>query len=712
MSTFLVQPPSKEAVPPHGKASQLPEAPTYQEAPAVQDKAAPEDAVPPHVESPPPPGPSQQQQQQRHEEERRSVRKEDSPGGGGGTASSPQPDSLCLDVRRFDPARGAASLAVDGVAAYEIVSRALDAASQTRSRLAKENILTNAFRWVSSASDAEAVCYLLAPVRDAQAGGHRLREDYEHAALGLSRRVVERALLDATGASAAGLEAARRRVGGEWGDAAVAVAGSQRSLGRLGRLSCVGVRSELLALGEVAGSGADEVKRRKLALLFRRAKGTELKWLLKTAHAHMSCGISLEASVLPAFAKANGVDSAEARAAYARRPSVGAVCRAILAGGNLVEEVRFSPGVPPSPMLATACTSYSEALSKAGRRALLERKYDGQRVGAHMKDDEEKKVRLFSRKLDDMTQKYGEVCEALRSAYSSSGAFVVDGEIVASSFQDLASRPRSDATGVRVVLFDLLWLEKRDLRGEPLSERRRLLRESFASSSVVDFAVGREVETASADEVIASELADAVDAGCEGLIVKNLEAPYELQRSTTWLKLKKDYLEELGDSLDLVPVGGWRGSGRKRKWISPILVATYDPETGELGSVCRVMSGFKDAFYRDFTVAMLGSEIAEPSTPSKKKNKKNPRVVTEERCTYWFEDPREVWEIRGAEVTASPTHKSGIGLVHPDRGLSLRFPRFIRPRPDKSLADATTPAHLAELFRRRRGRTQEQPSSS
>jgi len=48
----------------------------------------------------------------------------------------------------------------------------------------------------------------------------------------------------------------------------------------------------------------------------------------------------------------------------------------------------------------------------------------------------------------------------------------------------------------------------------------------------------------------------------------------------------------MGDSFDLIPIGGWRGSGRKKRWISPWLVATYDKDTGALGSVCRVMSGF------------------------------------------------------------------------------------------------------------------------
>ena len=199
----------------------------------------------------------------------------------------------------------------------------------------------------------------------------------------------------------------------------------------------------------------------------------------------------------------------------------------------------------------------------------------------------------------------------------------------------------------------------------------------------------------------------------------------------------------MGDSLDLVPIGGWRGQGRKKKWISPWLVATYDPRDGTLGSVCRVMSGFTDVFYRENTVRYMGAEFgggaaddegdgadaAEGGEEEEEGDEEDEEgeggayesdgdggaggggsaalrvacaaegVETGERPPFWFR-PSEVWEIRGADVTVSPVHKSALGLVHAERGLSLRFPRFIRKRPDKRLADATTPEQLAEIYRK------------
>ena len=71
---------------------------------------------------------------------------------------------------------------------------------------------------------------------------------------------------------------------------------------------------------------------------------------------------------------------------------------------------------------------------------------------------------------------------------------------------------------------------------------------------------------------------------------------------------------------------------------------------------------------------------------------------TGESCKYWF-NPEIVWEVKGADLSLSPVHKAAAELVHPQRGISLRFPRFLRERPDKSVRDAATFAEVAERYR-------------
>ncbi|EDQ88950.1 uncharacterized protein MONBRDRAFT_8473 [Monosiga brevicollis MX1] len=232
---------------------------------------------------------------------------------------------------------------------------------------------------------------------------------------------------------------------------------------------------------------------------------------------------------------------------------------------------------------------------------------------------------------------------------------------------------------VKVLLYDLMMLDDRPLLQLPLRYRTALLQH-----------VGEHDESD-----LRKFLHAALDAKCEGLMIKARGPPSK--RCENWLKaswggVKKDYLEGLGDSFDLVVIGGWWGNGRKAGWFSPLLLACYNPETELLESVCKVMSGFTDEFYKELTAFYSREEnqcakksyydVAESMTPS-----------------VWFE-PVRVWEIRGADLTVSPVHRAGHGLV-PGReaaGISLRFPRFIRERPDKTMSEATTAHQIVELY--------------
>jgi len=192
-----------------------------------------------------------------------------------------------------------------------------------------------------------------------------------------------------------------------------------------------------------------------------------------------------------------------------------------------------------------------------------------------------------------------------------------------------------------------------------------------------------------AEPFVTQLMMEAIDAGTEGLMLKRLDGPYEpSKRSDSWVKLKKDYIQGLQDTLDLVPIGAWYGNGRKVGWFSPFLLACYDPSAETFQSVCRCMSGFTDAFYVDATQRLGARTI-----PSRKAY-----YDTSECCDVWFE-PTEVWEVRGADLTLSPVHAAARGLVpDTDRGIALRFPRFIKVRDDKAVEQATGPDQLASMY--------------
>ncbi|KAG4219886.1 hypothetical protein PC116_g31635 [Phytophthora cactorum] len=206
---------------------------------------------------------------------------------------------------------------------------------------------------------------------------------------------------------------------------------------------------------------------------------------------------------------------------------------------------------------------------------------------------------------------------------------------------------------------------------------------------------------------------------------KPLLATYEPdKRLDSWLKVKKDYSSSF-DTLDLVPVAAWHGQGRKAKWWSPILMAVRNDGTGTLDVVCKCMSGFTDAFYKANKKFYNDGTDEEPLDPndvkqSEEKDGKSSNEADEDdsrkynnvRKTkpsfveysgpepdVWFE-PQEVWEMAFADITLSPTYTAAIGLVSQERGLSLRFPRFLRKREDKGIEEASSSEFLAALYRK------------
>jgi DNA ligase-1 len=313
--------------------------------------------------------------------------------------------------------------------------------------------------------------------------------------------------------------------------------------------------------------------------------------------------------------------------------------------------------------------------------------------------------------------------------------------------------------------FDLMYLNNEELMSRPFRERRNLLRSLFIEIPN-HFTWVKSLDATSADqEQVSSFFKQATDIKCEGIMVKVLDnlpnpdlqaeldvdattehqpkqppptptktkkkgkakskanatsadtedvtaekktgrrkallATYEPdKRLDSWLKVKKDYATH-ADTIDLIPVGGWHGSGRKNAWWSPILLACRNDSTGSLEVVTKCMSGFTDAFYK------ANRERYDPDSESDNTNTLGGQPSYVEyrgpQPPVWFE-PQEVWEMAFADVTLSPTYTAAIGLVSEERGLSLRFPRFLRVREDKGLEEASSREFLAGLWRKQEAR--------
>jgi DNA ligase-1 len=191
-------------------------------------------------------------------------------------------------------------------------------------------------------------------------------------------------------------------------------------------------------------------------------------------------------------------------------------------------------------------------------------------------------------------------------------------------------------------------------------------------------------------------LDESVKSGCEGLMVKMLDGPesfYEpSKRSQNWLKVKKDYLAGVGDSLDLVVLGAYYGKGKRTSWYGAFLLACYNPATEKYETVCNIGTGFSEAVLE--TLHQQLSEIVierpKPFYTHSSGNKDQPDV--------WFE-PRYVWEVKTADLTLSPRYKAAANEVAGGgKGVSLRFPRFIKERDDKKPEMASTSRMIAEMY--------------
>ncbi len=568
---------------------------------------------------------------------------------------------------------------------YAALAAVYDRLGGTDSNNEKRDVLAEAF------ADAEPA--LLSRLVTLVRG--RLSPAHDRTDLGVSSSLTVDAVLQATGASEAAVQE-RWTETGDLGDAAAWAVdnGGQQTLFSE-PLTVERVHDRLRELATYEGSGSQGRKVDALAGLLADADPNEARYVVRTALGHMRVGVG-EGTIRDAIAVAFLDGSDEAVAAVERAYQVTNDFRVVAEtarddGRDGLAALDVQLFRPVQVMLAEKAETLAAGLADAAGDGAVrcEYKYDGIRVQVHVDGDE---VRLFTRRLEDVTQQFPDAVRAVAAGVTADRA-IIDGELVGYTpatvadadrepvaFQELSRRvKREDDIGrlareVPTVLhcFDCLY-DGEPLLDAPLRERVKRL-DAAIEPMAPDLEAGRGgLEPARARWVEPDDPApaealyrEALEAGHEGLMLKNPTASYQPGRRVgRCLKVKPTM-----EPLDLVVTRATYSEGRRSDWLGRLYLGAYDPETDGFAEVGRLSTGYTDEELDALTERLEELIVA-----------RDGRDVELEQ--------EVVLEVEYEEIQQSPEY---------DSGYALRFPRFLGVREDVAPTDADTVARVGALY--------------
>lgn len=574
---------------------------------------------------------------------------------------------------------------------YSVLAEVFDKLERTSSRLEMTEQLAVFFRTLSP-EDIRTVVYLCQG---------KLHPEFYPIELGMSDKLVLKAISSASGTSIEQTEKLWIEKGDPGTVAEILMSKKTQMTLFSEPLTLDRVKKGLISIEEASGKDSQTKKAKLLAQLLHDSGPIEARYLCRTVTGRMRVGAGAM-TILDALAEAfaSKEDRPEIERAYNITCDLGLVAE-VLAGEGLkgVKVMQVAVNSPIKVMLAERLPSIQQVVEKLGGKCAMEYKYDGIRVQAHIGKNS---VKLFSRRLEDMTSNFPDIADALRRQCRAEEA-IIEGECVAVDgatgemlpFQTVTHRRKKhgidDAVKefpVKIFMFDLIYADGIDYTLYPYPERRSRLEETFDLGGQVELTTMAVVSSPEEGEEFFSK---ALAARCEGIMAKSLfqDSVYRAgSRGFLWIKYKKDYEAALTDSFDLAVVGAFYGMGKRAGNYGALLMAAYDDETGRFSTVCKLGTGFDDAFLAQLPDML--DEYLSQDKPASVDAKMVPDV--------WF-DPTVVLEVVAAEISISPIHTAASDMYGQGSGLGLRFPRFTgRTRTDKGPEQCTTVHEIGEMF--------------
>ena len=529
----------------------------------------------------------------------------------------------------------------------------------------------------------------------------KLRPNFEGVELGIAERLAMKAISKSAGVSMKKIEDSYK-VGGDLGVTAANILKQKtQTTFSAESITLERVYDTLFKIAKLEGKGSQDMKIKYISSLLNDATTNESKFILKILLGTLRLGIA-ENTLMDALAIAF-TDEKSNRVlienAYNVSSDLGYVSEVVAKQGiNGIKKFEITIFNPIRPMLADRVKSEEDAIKKFQDEFAAEYKLDGERAQIHKKGDE---IIIFSRSLEKITQYYPDIVEKIPNLLICDEC-ILEAEVVAINedtgnflpFQELMHRRRkyklekavSDYP-ITVNFFDILFLNGKKIIDLPYLERRNNLLKIVKDDKFVKVIPMSIIKN---EGDVLEILENSINSGCEGLMLKMLQSPYRAgMRGSNWLKLKREYQNELGDSLDLIVIGAFFGKGRRTGRYGTLLLASYNSENDTFPSICKVGTGFTDESLDQLY------QILSPNVTIKK----NSKIESDMNADVWFE-PSLVIEIVASEITLSPIHKTGFNILRKESGLALRFPKFTgKIRSEKNVEDASTDEEVIALYK-------------
>lgn len=541
------------------------------------------------------------------------------------------------------------------------------------SRLKKIEILSDFLKKLKKEENKDVI-YLLKG---------KIFPDYSDKEIGISDKLVVKALSKSSGANDEEIINKWRKIGDLGKVAEEIMKGKKQHTLFSHKLTIEKVLENLRKLPELEGKGTIEKKMSLISELLTSADFIEARYLVRTLLSDLRIGVAdgtLRDAIIKACFNQVELDDKEKKKgimnaiqdSYDTSSDWKHVFESACKGVKELEKTILEPGKPVKVMLFLKENNISDGFERVGKPALIDYKYDGFRI--MINKDEHGEVKLFTRRLENVSKQFPEVKGYVKK-YVKGKTFILDAEAVGYDpktkkyrpFQEISQRIKrkydieklEKELPIEINVFDMLYYNGESLLKKPFKERRKIIDKIVKKEK---FKIRPSEAIITDNEKLAEEFyKKAVESGEEGIMMKNLNAPYKPGARVGYgVKIKPEENE-----FDLVIIGAEYGTGKRAGWLTSYKIACCEKDN--LLEIGKVSTGLKEKESEGLSYKEL--------------TKKLKPLFIEEKGREVKVKPEIVVTVVYQNIQKSPTYSSGF---------ALRFPRITRLRPDRSVRDIAT----------------------